>query len=222
MGFWTGTEGTPGAHGTDTAYLDDYKDYKGIRDQQIDYWGGAMNWDESEASKNFASSILENDYSQLEAEYLGQPGNRGNSYMGLAEQMDAQGGVDKSFSNSRDASQQLMLKKQAARAAMNKYRMEYMGESAMRAPEGMNDMAQGPRGEAFPWQTDAVPGQQGFLQKSAGKLMDSAIDVGKTWATGGMNKIGDMASSWMGNGVSGNNPDNLGARNGPMQIGGSY
>jgi len=174
--FFMGTEGTPGEHGIDVAYLDDYGDYEGMRDQMNDYWSGAMNFQESDAMKNFSSGILDEQYGALDRNYLGDPGNRGNSAMGLAGQIGAQAGLGPKATVAQQGkvNYELQAKKAAAKAAMDKYRMEYMGQSAMRAPEGMSRLPQGQKTATSSYNVAPTEGQPGWLKEQFGNLMSYA------------------------------------------------
>ena len=229
--YFMGTEGTPGEHGIDTAYFDDYGDYQGMRDQMNDYWTGAMNFEESPGMKAYSEGILENDYASLDREYMGDPGDRSGSMFGNAMEAGSISGLggERNTGEFNKVNYELQAKKAAAKAAMNKYRMDYMGEAAMRAPEGMAKLPQGQRGEMFPYKVDPVAGETGWLGEQFDKGMSwfgtqSPTDVADIAGTFFRGKMGAGADPTRGAGSSMGGQGNISNYNrstAPSNYGGS-
>ena len=185
--FFMGTEGTPGEHGIDVAYIDDYADYQGIRNQLKDYWQGLMSFQEPEMFQRYTDRILDNQYSNLDRIYLGDPGNRSQSAMGLAAQAGAMTGVGPkaTLANTQKVNYELAAKKAAAQQAIDNYRMRWMGDSANQAAMGMAKLPQGQRFYAEGYNIQPTAGTPGFLSKAA----DAALSAGMAYATGGMSEV---------------------------------
>jgi hypothetical protein len=187
MGFFTGSS-TPGEHGIDTAYLDDYADYQGIRDQVRDYSMNIMGGQEPEGFANFASSIYNDEAQNLDRDYYGDPGNRSNSAFGLAAQQGAALGTGpkSTVAFQGKAFNELEARKIAARAAIQKARLAFMQQASLQAPQNLLGLAQGPRAVSSPYniQPTSTPGFLSEVGSGLGKGLGAGI--GGTVASAGL------------------------------------
>ena len=192
MDMFMGSPGTPGEHGIDVAYIDEYDDYAGIRSNLIDYYTGIMQGQEPSYMQNYLPQIEKQQEQEYNRMYLGDPGQRQTSAFGQAAQTGAMTGVGPkaTVSNQGQVGNELAAKKAAAKAAMAKYKMDWMGGAQWNATQGMASLPRNPTYEAFGWQTPGTPGSEGFLSKMAsmagGQIMDNFIgDFGTRGGGGG-------------------------------------
>ena len=155
--FFMGTDATPAEHGIDVQYIDDYADYAGIRKGLIDYWQGALQGDVPEWLTKYSDELLRGNMRGINEDYLGLPGDRSNSQLGLAGQVDASRGTGKATTTNRTI-QQMMSKKSAAREASAGYRLGSMGQIVSEANKGMLELPQGQRYASSRFTTPGDPG----------------------------------------------------------------
>ena len=176
--FFMGSS-TPGEHGIDVAYIDDYADYPGVRNQMKDYWGKKMSYEESPEMKRMYGGILDEQYADLDRTYLGDPGYRGNSAFGIAAQTGAMTGVGPKATSAMTSkvSYELAAKKAKAKAMMDQWRLNYMGTSANEAARGMLQLPQGQRyaSAAYNIQPTSTPGFLSHVAKGAGTAMGAGL-----------------------------------------------
>lgn len=174
--FLFGSEGTPGEHGIDYLKLDEYDDYPGIREDLNQYYGGILEGKEPGFFEDYIPGIQKQEEQALDRYYLGDPGDRGNSAMGLAGQIGAQTGVGPkaTFAQQGKVGNELAAKKTAARAAWDKYRVGWMGDAQFQATAGLQNQPRTPSFVASGYNIDPGAGSEGFLQGAA-----------KAWAGGG-------------------------------------
>lgn len=210
--FFLGSQGTPGEHGID--YAADYEDYQGIRDSLNNYWQGLLGGQEPSWLTNYSNQILESQLAGLNRDYYGDPGNRSGSAFGNAMEVGAQTGVGPkaATANANKVNWDLMAKKAAAREAMNKYRMSWMGGAVNQAGSNMLGLPQGQR--AFQYNVQPTAGTPGFLQYAAqglGQGIGGALGGGLTSGLGSLFSSGgggalSMTPNGIGAGVGGQFP----------------
>lgn len=201
--FFLGSEGTAGEHGIDTTYYDDYADYQGIRGSVNDYWSGIMQGEEPEWMRKYLPSVLQEQYADLNRTYLGDPGDRGNSAMGIAEQVGAQTGIGpkSTVAQTGKVNYELAAKKAAANAAMQKYRATFMGNAANQgaSPQGLMGLPQGQRVFSSGYNIQPQAGTEGFLSKAGGAVAQGAgmaMGAGVAGAMPGFGSGGQFEVPW--------------------------
>jgi hypothetical protein len=179
-----GGGGSGGEHGIDTVYLDDYDDYADLRKNLISYYQNVMQGQEPDFFQRYLPGIEGEMESSLNRFYLGDQGDRSSSAMGLAGQIGAATGVGPkaTFAQQGKVANELAAKKAAAKAAMQEYRMNWMGQGQWQAGEGLQGLPQGQRTFSAPY--SVAP------QESGGGLMDLVGTFG-----------GKMLDGWLGGGM---------------------
>jgi hypothetical protein len=171
--FLFGSEGSPGEAGL--LYAKDYGDYAGIRADLIDYAQGIMAGKEPEFFNTYIPQIERHQEQALNRYYLGDPGYRSSSAMNLAAQTGAITGVGPKATVAQQGrvANELAAKKAAAQNAMNKYRLNWMGQGQWNAQNNLLQLPQGQR--AFPYQIQPQSGSPGFLQQALGAMTGIGI-----------------------------------------------
>lgn len=199
--FFFGSEGTPGEHGIDISYIDEYDDYAGIRGDLIDYYSGILQGREPQFFQEYLPQIEQQQEQALNRYYLGDPGNRQTSAMGLAGQTGSMAGVGPkgTVAQQGKVNYELQAKKAAAKAAMNKYRADWMGQAQFKSTEGLQRLPRNPAYESASYQIQPQAGTEGFLSKFAGTVgsqfaggvMDNAFSEGGWFGGLGKNATGN-------------------------------
>ena len=211
--FLFGSEGTPGEHGIDVAYIDDYGDYAGMRQQMGDYYSGIMQGEEPAWMKNYLPGIEQAQNQALDRAYLGEGNNMSNSAMSLAGASGAATGVGPkaTMAYQGKVGQDLAAKKAEAKMQMDQLRANWMGNNSMAAAQGMNAMPQGQRYSAQGYNIQPGAGSEGFLSKAAGMAMSSMMPgMGGMGGLGGMMGGGGAGGGGGGFMSGGNNPGTFG------------
>ena len=179
--FFLGSEGTPGEHGIDVAYIDEYDDAAAMRNNLVNYWQNMMSGNAQlpQGLQDYSNQILDYQMSNLNRSYMGDPGNRSGSAFGRAMEMGAQTGIgDKAtMAQGQKVNYELEAKKAAAREAMNKYRMSWLGGQAANAPGQMQQLYMGARNPTYAasaYNIQPQAGTEGFLSKAGGALATAA------------------------------------------------
>jgi len=208
--FFFGSEGQPGEHGIDTYIHPEYDDYQGIRNQMRDYYSGVLQGQVPEQFSNYLDTALQGDEAAFDRYYLGDPGNRSNSRMGLAGQIGAQTGAGPkaTFAQQGKVGDELAAKKAAARSMMSKYKADWLGKGQWQATQGLRNMRRGPEVTTSGYQINPTAGSPGFLQNFA-KGVGSGLGGG----------IGGIASSWIGDFLGGGGGVQGGVQPTPEQFG---
>jgi len=230
--FLFGSEGTPGEHGIDVAYIDDYGDYAGMRQQMGDYYSGIMQGEEPAWMKNYLPGIEQAQNQALDRAYLGEGNNMSNSAMSLAGASGAATGVGPkaTMAYQGKVGQDLAAKKAEAKMQMDQLRANWMGNNSMAAAQGMNAMPQGQRYSAQGYNIQPGAGSEGFLSKAAGMAMSAGMNAmfpGSGALMGGMGGAGGAGgaggggfgglSSFFGGGGTAVNPGYGGYGNNAMK-----
>jgi hypothetical protein len=189
--FLFGSEGTPGEHGIDTVYYDDYDDYAGIRKSMVDYWSGIMAGQEPEWLTRYSDQLLRGQLRDINRDYLGVEGDRTDSALGLGAQIDASMGTGKATNINRTV-QDMMAKRQAARQASASYRQSYMGNAANVAGKNLLGLPQGQRAYSSGYNIQPTAGTEGFLSKAGGAALGA---VAGGWAKNAFG-TGGVAEKW--------------------------
>ena len=144
---WFGDGGGGGQHGIDMMMVPDYEDYAGIRSDLIDYYGRAMNREEAPGMEQYYNDLYSEHSRNVNREFLGDPGNRGNSAAGMAMQAGAMGGVGPKamMSNIGRVGNEAASKKTAFDALLKKLRTENLEKGAWAGAQGMSQLPQGQR-----------------------------------------------------------------------------
>jgi hypothetical protein len=194
MDFFMGSEGTPGEHGIDVFYPEEYDDYADIRKDLVNYYGGVMQGQEPAFFQSYLPGIEQQQEEALNRYYLGDPGYRGTSAMGLAEQRGAKLGVGPKATAAmgQKVDFELAAKKAAAKAAMDKYRLNWMGNAQWKATEGLQGLPRTPEYYASGYEIQPGQGSQGLLQGAA-----------NAWAGSGFPGLGGLMSKMPGFGPGG-------------------
>jgi hypothetical protein len=191
--FFLGTEDKPQQNVIQKTTFDEYPEQAGIRQSVQDYWQGIMSGQEPSGFGGFATNINELENRNIERDFLGDPGNRSNSILNQYQQLGAQTGVGpkSTFAQVGKGLSEMEARKIAARAAIEKARLNFMQQASLAAPQGLLNIPRGPNQQAFPF---TIPGQQGspgYLAESFGALMSN---VGPA----GFNKALDYAAGILG------------------------
>jgi hypothetical protein len=188
--FMMGTEGTPGEHGIDVAYIDDYEDYQGYRDV-VGGWTKGVLSGAKEGQGAFMNEYLPGIQKQQEEAiqryYMGEGNNRSNSVMGLAGQTGAATGVGPkaTMAYQGKVGQDMGAKLTESKAAIDRYKANWMGEANFKSLDTINDMKQGQRYHAAAYNIEPTAGTEGFLSKAVSGLAGAGLSV----ATGGMSNM---------------------------------
>lgn len=224
MGFFSGisdalfgSKGSPGQHGIDIVYPDEYDDYLGLRSNLINYYQGILQGQEPAFFSSYLPRIEEQQEQALNRYYLGEGAHRGSSAMGLAEQIGASKGIGApaTVSAQNRVANELSAKKAAARAAMDKYRLNWMGNAQNMAQQGLQNLPRAKDYYASGYNIQPTQGGPGFLQ--------GALEAWGGAGFPGMGSLGKMFGGGGGGGSFGNpitDPGFIGM--GSTDVGGSY
>jgi hypothetical protein len=182
-----GSKGSSGSHGIDVAYIDEYEDYPAIRQNLIDYYTGIMQGQEPEFFQRYLPGIESEMEQSLNRYYLGDAGDRSSSAMGLAGQVGAATGVGPkaTFAQQGKVANELAAKKAAAKAAMQQYRMNWMGQGQNMAQAGLSALPRAQTHYAAPY--NVAPGQsspgmlQGLFSEFGSNFLGNAMGQGGIW-----------------------------------------
>ena len=197
LDFLFGGKGQAGEAGLLSERLAGYGDEEALRMKVNDYWSSIMQGDQPDWMKRYLPQIQQESDQAINREYLGEGNRRSNSAMGLAGQIGAQTGVGPkaTIAQQGKVNYELQAKKAAAKAAMDKYRMNFMGQNAMTAPQGMALLPQGQRTFSSAYNVAPTQGSQGFLKEAFGQVMNAGLSAATGGLTSMLGKIGQPKST---------------------------